>query len=107
MTDSSPQFEGSDVLGTSTGFPGTVGTSWTAVPASPGTPIQSYVLICSSEQAASRELYVSYDAGTTIAATIYPGGVIDDKILGRPTQFHIKGSVAGVIYELILHREAA
>jgi len=99
-------FETVDLQGSTDAYNGTVGTSWTAIPTVADNVIQSALVVCVFEQGIAKELYVSFDGGTTTAAKLAPGGYISTNIKGRKTQIHIKGNVASVSYEVTLNREA-
>ena len=110
MPDLNPKFEESDVLGTTDGFSGTVGTTAISIPTAAGAPIAGFLIECRSVldgQAFAARLLVSFDGGTTFPWTITPGNNISGNIRNRPTQMKIKGNQAGVLYQAVLELEDA
>lgn len=105
MVDQAPQFEVEDRLGTTDPFTSTVGTSWTAIPASPGTIIQSFTVISDSNNDINETLEISLDNGTTVMDKLYPSGSISHLVKGEITQIYLKGFTASVDYKVILNRE--
>lgn len=89
-------------LGDTIDFAGTVGTSPTAFPASPGNPITFFLVVC-PDQLNTRRLYWSLDDVTYHELT--PGGYIGFPPKGNKTQIYLKGNAASVNYELIMNRE--
>jgi hypothetical protein len=96
--------ETEDLIGTTDQFSGSVGTSNANVPASAGNVIAEALVRCSSDQANSRRLSVSFDGGTTFLV-LSPGEFVGWGTKGGLTQIVIKGNVASVDYEVILNRE--
>lgn len=108
MTDRSPEFESADKLGTTIPFSGNVGTSWTAIPSSPGGTIQSFCIINDDENGVNEYIEISLDGGSSVYDKIWPGGHIEDTIKGDSiTQIHIRGQSSSVAYRAILDRELA
>lgn len=95
--------ETEDLRGSTDHYNGTVGTTPVSIPSSPGNAIQS-VLIDNVSISANKKLLVSFDSGTTWK-TIPRKAVLQGTIKGAPKQIQVKGSVAGVEYEIILNRE--
>jgi len=104
MTDLAPQFETEDLLGQTTQFTGTVGTTSTAFPTVATTSIAECLIRCPSQTPNSNRLLYSFDGGTTFG-TLAPGEFIGWSLKGSPTQIRIKGNVASVNYEIILNKE--
>ena len=105
MVDQLPEFESADKKGSSNVYTGTVGTSWTAVPAASGNKIQEIKVVCDWDQTFTNYLEVSLDGGTTTKERMYPGGFTSDVIKGTLTQIHLKGNVASVKYTVTLNKE--
>lgn len=103
--DASPGFETQDLDGATTHYSGTVGTTAVAIPAVAGSVISEVVIKCPYQTPVSKKLLVSFDGGTNFF-TLDPGDFIGWSVKGRRTQIHIKGSTAGVAYDVILNREA-
>ena len=98
------QFEVRDTKGTTSHFNGTVGTSSTAVPSSPGSVISQAIVKQPASDSANKILSVSFDGGTNWY-TLEPGLSLTWPVKGALTQIHIKGNVASTGYEIILNRE--
>ena len=107
MSDQLPEFEISDKKGTTVVYSGSVGTSFTAVPAAPtGNDIQSFSVEADSENAITNTLSVSLDGGTTTAAILYPTGFFYQLVKGvTQTQIHIKGAAASCGYRIVINYE--
>ena len=103
MADQTPEFESRDYLGSTDHFNGTVGTTPVSVPSVAGNIIQS-VLISNTNNAFSKTILVSFDAGTNFF-TIPRRGSLAAKVKGALTQIQIKGGAAGTDYEILMHRE--
>jgi hypothetical protein len=104
MADVAPQFEVQDNLGSTSHFNGTVGTSSTAIPTTPGSPIADVMISCLVSNTPTKNLLVSFDGGTNFF-TLTPGTAMSWTMRGSATQFHIKGSAASTAYEIIVNRE--
>lgn len=104
MGDRLPEFESADKKGTIDPYVGTVGTSWTAIPTTPGGEIQEFHIEC-PEQTYTNELEFSLDGGTTSSGKLYPHGSAQGLLKGGITQIYLKGNVAGVSYKVTLSEE--
>lgn len=104
MVDLPPQQELRDSLGSSTMFTGTVGTIATNVPPSASTSITELFVRCPNQTPNTKTLSFSIDGGTNFFV-LYPGESILWPLKGAVTQVSIKGSVAGVSYEILINRD--
>lgn len=104
MVDALPQFENSDLVGSTTQFQGTVGTTATAFPTVATTAIAECLVRCPNQSPNSKRLLYSFDGGVTFG-TLSPGEFIGWSIKGSVSQIYIKGNTANVNYEVILNRE--
>lgn len=102
--DVAPQFEASDLLGTTSQFVGTVGTTPISVPAVAGKPIAEVLVRAPSQTPPSIRLQYSFDGGSNYS-DLAPGEFVGWSLKGSITQVLIKGSTAGVLYEVIMNRE--
>lgn len=102
MADLGSNFEGSDLTGSTDHFSGSVGTSMISVPASPGNAIAE-VLVRNSDE--NNNLLVSFDSGSNFF-TLLPLDAMLWSLKGNKTEIEIKGSAAGVGYEIIMNRES-
>lgn len=94
----------SDTPQTIKGFADTVGTSYVQVPATDGEDIIEAFI--DNTSAGNKSLVVSFDDGTSDDKTIQPGGHYVIPMLGSSLKhIHIKGSVAGCTYEIVLRRK--
>ena len=105
LTGASTQFEQRDILGTTTNFSGSVGTSFVAVPSSPGKPIAEALVRCSNQTPQSSVLQVSFTSSTGPWISLSPGEFIGWTVKGYMTQIWILGNNASVDYEVVLNRE--
>lgn len=105
MADRLPEYEVADKSGSTDTFVGTATTSFVAVPAVAAGDIQEFSVECDEDQDLQRTLEVSLDGGTTTFAKLYPTGHVSGIIKDVKTQIHIKGSVNGVAYTIVLSRE--
>jgi hypothetical protein len=107
MADQLPEFEISDKKGTTVVYTGSVGTSFTAVPAAPtGNDIQSFSVEADSENDITNTLSVSIDGGTTVLGILYPSGYLYQLVKGvTQTQIHIKGAAASCAYRIMINYE--
>ena len=105
MVHSAPQFESSDLLGATDQFSGTVGTASIAVPSVAGNVISEVLIRCATDNIpVTKRLLVSFDLGATWL-TLSPGEYIGWGFKDTKTQVTIKGSIAGVSYEIVMNRE--
>jgi hypothetical protein len=91
-----------DVGGT-TQYTGTVGTTAVLVPASPGNPIILALIECPSQLPNSKYLLYSLDDITY--HKVGNGNYIGWPFKGNITQLYVKGSVAGVEYQIMINTE--
>jgi hypothetical protein len=110
MSNVAPEFETIDALGKTVCYQGTVGTVAIQVPSVAGFSISEALIRCASDNSpVTKRLLWSTDNVTYL--TLAPGEFVgwtfkktaaDAEI----TQIWIKGSVAGVVYELVVNTEA-
>lgn len=105
MADRVPEFEFADKKGTTDVFSGTVGMAWTAIPASPGSDIQSFIVHNPDESIIQETLSISLDGGSTTVDVIYPTGFSYHLIKGSIKQIWLYGSAASVNYRIEMNRE--
>ena len=105
MSDRAPEFETTDRKGTTDVFTGTVGAAWTAVPASPGVEIQSFIVHNDADTVITSTISISLDTGTTTIDIIYPSGFSYQLTKDTQRQIWIKAAVAGVPYRITMNRE--
>lgn len=110
MADTAPEFETIDALGFSGQYAGTVGTTPVQVPAVAGNPISDALIRCtSSNTPVTKNLLWSLDNVTY--HVLSPGEFVGwtfKKLIGTSNeikQVWIKGSVAGVLYEILANTE--
>ena len=89
--------------GTTTPFTSTVGTTAISIPTVAGTVITDVMVRCPVQTPNTKKLLYSFDAGTTFF-TLTVGEFIIWELQGGITQIQIKGSVASVVYEVLLNR---
>jgi hypothetical protein len=104
VTDLAPQFEIEDLAGSVTILNGTVGTTNTLIPGSPGNAIAEFLFINKKTNNPTATIQVSVDGGTNWV-TVGTGGSYSGSLRGNITQLTIKGSAAGLAYECQLNRE--
>jgi hypothetical protein len=102
MTDN-PIGDSTQDFGSTTQFVGTVGTSSSAVPASPGDYISSVIIRCPNQTPVTKTLSWSIDNSTFHVLAV--GEFIGLSIKGNKQQVYLKGNVAGVNYEVTMNRE--
>lgn len=90
-------------FGTTTQLTGTVGITAVQVPATAGNPIATALIRCPEQSPVTKRLSWSIDDITY--HTLGPGEFIAWSLKGNITQLYLKGSVAGVNYEVVLNRE--
>jgi hypothetical protein len=105
MADQVANFEISDRQGTLEVYTGAVGIAWTAVPPSATQFLQEILVVNPDTNDFDEELSVSFDGGTTTAATFYPNGSFAHEIKGSLKQIWIKGSTASVNYSITIEKE--
>jgi len=110
MVDQPPEFEIADVLGNTTIFSGTVGTTPVDVPTVAGGIIQSFSIFSPQTNTLASLLQFSIDGGTiyepgyvnnsgeTVKLKTSPGG-------GATTQIKVKANQAGVDFIIKMNRE--
>jgi len=101
----STQFEQKDLLGTTTNFQASVGTTFIAIPTVAGNPIAEAFVRCPTQTPNTRRLEVSFTSSTGPWVVLRPGEFIGWSIKGYMKQIWIKGNAASVDYEVILNRE--
>lgn len=104
MADVLPQFENKDLVGSTTQFVGTVGTTAILVPTVATFAISECLVRCPNQSPNTRRLLYSFDGGVNFG-TLSPGEFIGWSLKGSPLQIQIKGNVAGVLYEVLVNRE--
>jgi hypothetical protein len=104
MPDISPQFENSDLQGSTTQFTGVVGVTAISLPPTAGTAIAEALVRCPSQTPNSNRLLYSFDGGANYF-TLSPGEFVGWSLKGGVTQVLIRGSVANVQYEVMINRE--
>lgn len=102
MVDLPPQQEIVDSKGSSLSYVGTVGTIATSLPTVAGNRINGFFIRCPNQTPVTRTLSYSIDSGVTFLV-LNTGEAIMWPLKGSITQLQIKGSVAGVSYEMILN----
>lgn len=90
-------------FGTTLQLAGTVGTTSTAFPSVAGDPIATCLIRCPTQTPNTVTLSYSFDNVTFHVLGV--GEYIGWPLKGNVTQVYLKGSVAGVKYELTLNRE--
>jgi len=99
-----PSMEGQDLDGTTTHFNGTVGTTAIALPTVAGAVISEVLFKCPAQTPTTTKCLLSFDGGT-LFVTLSQGEFIGWSTKGYLRQIHIKGSAAGVSYEMVMNRE--
>ncbi len=97
--------ESAQDVGATQAYAGTVGTTAVSIPSSAGNQINECLIRCPSQTPNSVRLSYSFDAGTTFQV-LAPGEFIIWEPRNALTQLKIKGSVAGVSYEVLLNTES-
>jgi hypothetical protein len=105
MVDALPQFETTDLVGSTTHFSGTATTTPVQLPGSPSTVI-SEVLIRNTNSTGLQKLQVSFDGGTSYF-DIEQGDTLIWGPKGEITSVYIRSSSGTVSYQLIMNREPA
>jgi len=106
MVDLAPQQEVMDSKGNSVSFASTVGTIAVNIPTVAGNRINTIFVRCRNQTPNTVKLFYSIDAGTTFLELL-PGEAIMWPLKGSITQIQVKGSVAGVGYEVLLNLDQA
>ena len=84
-------------------FAGSVTTTSTAVPSSPGTPISTVLIRMPNQTPTSRRLQYSFDNVTF--HELSPGEFIAWSLKGEKTQIWIKANASTANYEITMNRE--
>lgn len=105
MTDSIPQFEMTDSLGSTDTYAGTVDATGISLPSVAGNNIDEIGIRCTIDQPFASRLEFSYDGGTTwirLAAS----EAREDELRGDIKQIKIRaaGSLPTCKYEIIMNR---
>lgn len=103
--DTVPQFEQTDIVGTTTNLSGTVGTTAIAIPTVAGNPIAEAFIRAPNQTPNTRRLQVSFTSSGGPWVTLSPGEFMAWSLKGKLTQFWIIANVAGVEYEIIINRD--
>lgn len=106
MTDSVPQFEVTDIEGTTIHFggPSTVTTAIN-IPTVAGGVISEFLIMADpSNNPSSAKIEVSFDGGTSWYP-LFNGGVLTWTPKGRLTQLKLKASGVGLKYYGLINRE--
>jgi len=100
-----PQFEVTDTKGSTVHYDGSVGTTPTAIPGSPDKVIAEFWIENDIHNTpVTKRLEFSCDGGTTYTELNISEGVAWTP-KGDVTQIYIKGSIAGVLYKMIINYE--
>lgn len=105
MADSVPQMEIKDSSGETTFYSGSVGTTAALVPPVAANTINEFMVRCPSQTPVTKKLLYSIDGVTYLELT--PGEAVLWPLKGSKKQVYLKGSTAGVNYELILNTDQA
>lgn len=105
MTDSIPQFEITDQIGSTDMFSGTVDGTGINLPAVAGDPIDEIGIRNPVDQPFASRLEFSYDGGTNWFR-LAVGEAREDELRGYKTQIRIRaaGSLTTCKYEVIMNR---
>jgi len=105
MTDSIPQFEITDNVGTTNQYSGTVDQTGISLPTVAGDPIEEVGIRCAIDQAFPSRLEFSYDGGTNWSR-LAVGEAREDELRGSITQIKIRaaGTLTTCKYEVIMNR---
>jgi len=106
MSDAAPEFESTDILGTTDSFIGSVGTSSTAIPSVAAGPIEELSIRCAIDQSANKRLEFSLD-NTNWARLAVGESREEEPRGGTITQVFIRAAGSGVTsvnYEIFLNR---
>lgn len=104
MSDSLPQFEVEDDLGTTEQYVGSVDTTNFQIPQIPTTAISEVLVRCPVQTPSSKRLLYSFNGGTTFDQ-LAPGEAIVWNLRGEPTSIIIKGNTTNVLYSVILNKQ--
>ena len=104
MADVLPQFESSDIAGSTVIYNGAVGTTFVAVPSVADKDIAEVIISCKSDQANNKRLLVNYDGGANVH-TLTTGEWIALEPRGGIKQIRVKGNIATVDYEIEVNFE--
>lgn len=99
-----PGFETQDLTGSTVHYNGTMGTSNVAIPTVADKVMAEVLVKCPYQTPLSVECYVSFDSGTTFF-TLGVGEYLGWSLKGNIKQIYIKGSTAGVAYQIIANYE--
>lgn len=102
MSDALPEFEGSDIAGTTDQFSGNVGTTSIKVPTVAGFAIAG--VFVENMSTGDDNLLVSFDGGVEWK-TVQPECWFSGELRGGITQIDIKSSANTVDYEIVLNRQ--
>ena len=106
MVDSPEEFEQSDIVGTTDTFISSIGTTSTAIPATPTTPIEEISIRCAVDQPSNRRLEFSFD--NVLFARLRVGESREEEPRGGTIkQVFIRAAGAGVTtvnYEIFMNR---
>lgn len=105
MVDLSPQFEISDIEGTTAHFNGSATVFPVQIPSVPATPI-SEVIIKNTNVIGLLKLQVSFDGGDNYF-DIDTGDAIVWGLKGEVKSIYVKASSGSVSYQIIMNRELA
>ena len=94
-----------DLVGSTTHFSGSVGTTPIQIPASAGNIIAEVLIHCPLQTPKTKKCLFSLDGSGTGFITLEQGSVLGWSVKGEITQIEVKGNEAGVNYEIILNRE--
>lgn len=105
MSDSLPQTEITDQLGSTDMFSGSVDATGINLPTIAGDPIDEIAIRCAIDQPFASRLEFSYDGGTNWAR-LAVGEAREDELRNYVTQIKIRaaGSLATCKYEVIMNR---
>jgi hypothetical protein len=106
MADVLPEFESTDVLGTTDTYTGSVGTTAVNVPASAGNHIDELSIRCAVDQITIKRLEFSLDGGTNWFR-LRVGEFYTEEPRGSITQIKIRAAGVGVTsvnYEISMNR---
>lgn len=106
MADLPPQMEVNDSRGSTVPYSGTVGTTAVNVPSAAGSNITELMVRCPFQSPNTKQLLYSLDGGATYLS-LDVGESLTWPLKGSLKQIQIKGSTAGVSYEVILNTDQA
>lgn len=105
MADVLPEFETTDVVGTTDSYVGSVGTTPVLVPSTAGTAIEEVGIRCAVDQPTSTRLEYSFDGTNYFKLKV--GEARETELRGGITQIYIRAAGSGITsanYEIEMNR---